>query len=156
MSMKVLLDPSDRVILRALQKNAGATLETLSEQTGISPASAWRRVKSLEASGVISAKVALLDPSKVARNLCVFAEVSLNDNAAATRDAFEAHIETLTEVMECHQISGRSGYLVKIRAEDISAYQELLSEALLSHGAVASVASTFSLRETKYQTALPI
>lgn len=150
------LEPADVAILRLLQKDATATLDTLAEGAALSPASAWRRVKAMEASGVITARVALADPAKTGRGLCVFADVSLHDHSGANRDAFERFVALAEEVMECHSMAGGRDYLLKIRVADVSAYEAFLMERLLAHKAVASASSSFSLRELKYTTALPV
>lgn len=150
------LSRADRAILRVLQRDAGATVEALAEAAGLSPASAWRRAKALEATGVVTARVALADPAKLDRALCVFADVSLREHAPERRAAFERFVAEAEEVMECHATSGGRDYLLKIRVRDVAAYEAFLMEALLAHPAVASASSSFSLRELKYATALPV
>ena len=55
-------DTIDRKILAILQRQADLPLEDLGAQVGLSRNAVWRRVKMLEAAGVIRARVALLDP----------------------------------------------------------------------------------------------
>ncbi|MEM7547726.1 MAG: Lrp/AsnC family transcriptional regulator [Pseudomonadota bacterium] len=153
---KFLLDARDLAILALLQRDATATLEALAEVAALSPASAWRRVKALEDAGVIAARVALVDPRKVGRGLCAFADVSLHDHAQENRAAFERFILAAEEVMECHSTAGARDYLLKIRVPDVAAYEAFLMEGLLAHPAVASASSSFSLRELKYATALAL
>ena len=152
----ISLSVADRAILRLLQSDAGATLEAIAEVANLSSASAWRRVKALEEAGVIRARAALLDPDKAGWGLCAFADVSLKDHSAENRRNFERFVEAADEVMECHSLAGARDYLLKIRAPDIAAYEAFLMERLLTHPAVASAASSFSLRELKYTTAVPV
>ncbi|QIE57068.1 Lrp/AsnC family transcriptional regulator [Pikeienuella piscinae] len=156
MSEEISLDIADRAILDLLQRDSGATLDRLSEVAHVSSASAWRRVKALEAAGVITARVALVNPAKVERRLCVFADVSLHDHDDKKRTAFERFIAAADEVMECHSTAGGRDYLLKIRVRDVAAYEAFLMERLLAHPSVASAVSSFSLRELKFTTALPI
>lgn len=153
---KFTLSSADAAILRLLQADASTTLDTLAETAGLSTASAWRRVKALEAAGVIVARVALANPAKTGRSLCVFADVSLHDHSRENRDAFERFVATAEDVMECHSTAGGRDYLLKIRVADVAAYEAFLMENLLAHKAVASATSSFSLRELKYTTALPV
>lgn len=153
---KYPLSLPDAAILRLLQADASVTLETLAEAAALSTASAWRRVKALEVAGVIVGRVTLADPVKTARALCVFADVSLHDHTPANRDAFERFVATAEDVMECHSTAGGRDYLLKIRVADVAAYEVFLMEHLLAHKAVASATSSFSLRELKYTTALPV
>lgn len=153
---KITLTAQDRAILRLIQRDATATLEAIAEAAGLSSASAWRRVKALEAAGVIAARAALLDPARAGWGLCAFADVSLKDHSPENRRAFERFVAHADEVMECHSTAGARDYLLKIRAPDMAAYEAFLMERLLAHPAVASAASSFSLRELKFTTALPV
>lgn len=153
---EIILDAADAAILRRLQSDATATLDALAAAAALSPASAWRRVKSLEETGVIAARVALLNPARAGRGLCVFADVSLHDHSPANREAFERFVAGAEEVMECHSTAGARDYLLKVRVRDVAAYEEFLMETLLAHPAVASASSSFSLKELKHTTALPV
>ncbi len=156
MSEEIPLSVSDRAILRLLQENAAATLDDLAAAANLSAASAWRRVKALEAAGAIRARVALLDPAALGRGLCVFADVSLRDHGAERRAAFERFVAAAEEIMECHSTAGGRDYLLKIRVRDVAAYEAFLMERLLAHPSVASATSSFALKELKYATALPV
>ena len=153
---EIPLDAQDLAILRALQTDGAATLDALAEAAAMSPASAWRRVRSLEETGVIARRVALIDPQRAGRGLCAFADVSLKDHAPDRRRAFEAFVQDAPEIMECHATSGDRDYVLKIRVEDMSAYEAFLMERLLAHPDVASASTGFSLRDIKYTTALPL
>ena len=150
------LTNADRAILRLIRANAAATLDEIASAASLSSASAWRRVKALEAAGVIAGRATLLDPAKAGWRLCAFADVSLKDHSAGNRRSFERFIAGAEEVLECHSLAGARDYLLKIRAPDIEAFEAFLMERLLAHPAVASAASSFSLRELKFTTALPV
>ena len=153
---KNTLSPVDLAILRTIQEDATATLEQIAGTAGSSTASAWRRVKAMEDAGVITGRVAVLDPTKTGWPLCAFADVSLKDHSGDNRRSFERFVTSADEVMECHSLAGARDYLLKIRAPDIQAYEAFLMERLLAHPAVASASSSFSLRELKFTTALPV
>lgn len=153
---KLSLDKTDWAILRVLQRDAAATLDSVAAAAALSTASAWRRIKALEAAGVIAGRATLLDPARAGFTLCAFADVTLKDHSQGNRRAFERFVEAAEEVMECHSLAGARDYLLKIRAPDIAAYEAFLMERLLAHPAVASAASSFSLRQLKFTTALPI
>ena len=55
------MDSKDRNILKAIQNDANLTVSELAKKVNLSTSSCWRRVQSLEESGVIKAKVTLLD-----------------------------------------------------------------------------------------------
>ncbi|MEL7465568.1 MAG: Lrp/AsnC family transcriptional regulator [Pseudomonadota bacterium] len=152
----VPLTDMDRAVLRLIQADANATLDDIAASAGLSTASAWRRIKALEKAGVIDKRVTILSPDAAGWPLCAFADVSLKDHSAGNRRSFERFVTTAEEVMECHSLAGARDYLLKIRAPDIAAYEAFLMERLLAHPAVASASSSFSLRELKFTTALPV
>ena len=73
-----------------------------------------------------------------------------------TRRAFEAHVETLPEVMECYSVSGDRDYVLLIISRDMEAYNRFLNRDILDHPSVHSASSSFALRRVKYTTALPL
>lgn len=143
-------------LLRELQSDASLSLADLSARTGIPQSTLWRKLNDLEATGVIRARVAVLDPGKVGAKLCVLAQISLKDHSEATVSGFTALIRRLPEVLECHSISGQADYMLKVRCRDVEAYEAFMSHHLLRSGFVREVHSSFALKEIKATTALPL
>ena len=56
------LDEIDREIVRLLQADASLTARELAEHVGLTATPVWRRVQILESAGVITGRVALVDP----------------------------------------------------------------------------------------------
>ena len=59
------LDKFDREILRVLQQDATVSMADLSQRVGLSHTPCWRRVKRMEADGIILGKVTLLNSKKL-------------------------------------------------------------------------------------------
>ena len=143
-------------LLQALQSNAALSLAELAEVAGVGTSTAWRKVQEFEAAGIIRGRVALLDPARTGAGLCIFATVRLSDHSEATIAAFSRVIRSHPEIMEAHSISGTSDYMLKIRCADVAAYEAFMTHNLLRNDTVKSVESSFSLKELKYTTALPL
>lgn len=60
-----MIDEKDRIIIDTLRKNARITLSELAKLVGISDVAVKKRIKKLEASGVIRGYRALIDPFKL-------------------------------------------------------------------------------------------
>src|SRR6478736_5133860 len=85
--------PIDRVARRiaaALQRDGRQSAQQLAEGVGLSATPVWRRVKELEASGVIRGYVALLDREKLGLSICVLAHVTLVRHSEGAVEQFEA------------------------------------------------------------------
>jgi Lrp/AsnC family transcriptional regulator, leucine-responsive regulatory protein len=70
-----LFDRQDVVLLTELQRDSHQTVQQLAERVGLSSTPCWKRIKEMEANGVIRGYTALIDREKVGLALCVIAEV---------------------------------------------------------------------------------
>jgi Lrp/AsnC family transcriptional regulator len=150
------LDGIDRRILEALQGDALLSNAELADRVGSSSASCWRRVKALEAAGVIGPAVRLLDPHKIGRGVNVLCNVRMRSHVRDARQAFEDFVSARPEVMESYSMSGEWDYLLRIVVADVADYERFLMRVLLDHPSVATAASHFALSQTKYTTRLPL
>jgi DNA-binding Lrp family transcriptional regulator len=150
------LTKKDRALLMVLQKDATLTLKQLAERLAMSQASVWRRVQELEANGVISGRVTLVDPRQVGLSVCSIVQIHLKDHNVKSRAVFEQFVTERPEIMECYAITGAFDYLLIVRSPDVEAYEHFLMHYLLDNPVVATAVSNFSLRQLKYTTALPM
>ena len=141
------LDKFDREILRVLQQDATVSMADLSQRVGLSHTPCWRRVKRMEADGIILGKVTLLNSKKLNLGVSVFI-YSLTD--------FESAVQNIDEIVECHTTSGEKDYLLKVIVESIEEYEFLLKTKLTHLPLVDHLSSTFALKQVKNTTELPI
>jgi DNA-binding Lrp family transcriptional regulator len=146
----------DRKILAILQEDARRPNVDLAQAVGLSPSPCLRRVKHLEEAGVIRAHVSLLDPAAVGLPVSVFVQVTLERQVETALDRFETVMRERPEVMECYLMTGDSDYLLRIVVPDLAAYQRFVMDHLTKVAGVASIKSSFALRQVKYRTALPL
>jgi DNA-binding Lrp family transcriptional regulator len=150
------LDAIDRRILARLQENARLPNVELAEAVGLSPSPCLRRVRDLEEAGVIRRHVTLVDPAAVGLPVSVFVSVTLERQVERALEVFEAAILERPEVMECYLMTGDFDYLLRIVVADLTAYERFLMDHLTRVPGVASIKSSFALKQVKYRTALPL
>jgi len=150
------LDAIDRKILTLLQENARLANVDLAESVGLSPSPCLRRVRELEEGGVIRRYVTLLDPVPIGLPVSVFVNVTLERQVEHALEHFEAAILERPEVMECYLMTGDSDYLLRVVTADLAAYERFLMDHLTRVPGVASIKSSFALKQVKYRTALPL
>jgi len=150
------LDAIDRRILRHLQENARTTSAELAERAGISASPCWRRVKALEERGVIARYVTLLDAASLGLSISVFTSVSLEKQIEPALETFQKAVRRRPEVMECYLMTGDFDYLLRVVVPNLDAYERFLMDHLTRVPGVASIKSSFALKQVKYTTALPI
>jgi Lrp/AsnC family transcriptional regulator len=150
------LEPLDRRILKALQADASLSNAELAERVGSSAASVWRRIKAMEAEGVLGPTVRLVSPERVGRGVDVICHVRMRSHSREARAAFQDFIDARDEVLECFSMTGEWDYLLRVVVADVAGYDQFLMRVLLEHPSVASAASHFALSRTKYTTAVPV
>ena len=150
------LDEIDCNILQTLQTNARISNVELAEQVNLSPSPCLRRVRRLEEEGIIRSAVTLLDPAQVGLPVSVFVQVSLERQVDDALENFERAIVARPEVMECYLMTGDSDYLLRVVAPDLDGFQHFLLEHLTRIHGVASIKSSFALKQVSYRTALPL
>jgi len=149
-------DRATREILEALQRDGRQSTQQLADQVGLSATPVWRRIKELEDSGVIRRHVALVDREKLGLDICVLAYVSLVRHSEGAVEQFERLVQATREIIECHAITGDADYVIKVVVPDMKAYDQFLQSQIFKVPGVASVRSNVTLREVKYETALPV
>ena len=154
------LDKLDRQILRMLQADGRATYDQIAEQVSLSPSAVLRRVKRLEASGVIDSYVALVRPESVGLVLTAYLNVRLEKHTESHKrnpmDAFRASVQTWPEVVECASLTGEMDYLLRVLVEDMAHYSRFIMDTLLKHPSVQDCKTSFVLDRVKATTAVPV
>jgi len=150
------IDDIDRRILSVLQSDGTVSHAELADRVGASTASCWRRIKALEAAGVLTGSVRLVDPAKIDRGVNVLCNIRMRSHARDARQAFEDFVDSRPEIVECFSMSGEWDYLLRIVVADVADYNHFLMHILLGQPAVANAASHFALSMTKYTTAIPV
>ena len=86
------LDKTDCEILHHVQLNAKMPNNELADAIGLSPSPCLRRVKALEANGIIKRYVAIIDAARVGLPISVFVSIRLRGQDRATLEEFETRI----------------------------------------------------------------
>lgn len=146
-----VLDSTDCFILNELQKDARISQAELASRVGLSTSACHRRVRRLEAEGVIAGYVMILDPEAVGRDLDVFVEVALVSQSKESLERFEQDVKDCPEVMSCHLVAGDADYLVHLAVQDHRDFERIHNQHLSQLPGVARLRSNFVIR-TVYQT----
>src|SRR5579883_1784310 len=152
----VALDRVDRRILNLLQEDNQITNLALAAAIGISPPPCLRRVRRLRESGVILRDVALVDRSKVGRNLMVFASITLERQREDLLANFERKMVAQPEVMQCYFVSGDADYLVVVNVPDMEAYNAFARRVFANEPNIRMFRSSFALSVVKYDTKIAL
>lgn len=143
------IDPKDRAILDLLCKDSKLSHQQIAEMLGSSQASVWRRIKSLEDRGIIEGYGARINQEKLGLELTAYALITLNRHSRDSVGDFEKQIRRSPAILECHSVTGQADYILKIRTENIRAYELFLNDTLFHAPGVDHVHTSISLRAVK-------
>lgn len=149
------LDALDVKILECLQADGRITNQELSERVGLSPSPCLRRVRQLEADGIITGYVALVSPDHVGLTISAFVRVRLNQQDEKHLAIFETAVADFPEVMECYLMTGEADYQLRVLVPSLSDFEDVLRRLTRIEG-VAQVTTSFALRPIVYKTAVPV
>ena len=148
-------DEIDQAILTRLQRDASPSIEELAAAVNLSRNACWRRIKQMEASGLIKARVALLDASKLNVGLTAFIALKATEHSSAWLTRFSKAVKDIPEIIGAYRMTGDIDYLLIAMIPDVAAYDELYKR-LIDKVALADVSSSFVMEEIKATTALPL
>src|SRR6185436_1466719 len=134
------MDAIDRKILAVLQKDASLSVAEIGNRVGLSSTPCWKRIQRLEAEGVITRRVAVLDQDKLGLGVTVFVSVETGDHSEQWLKTFAPVVGAMPEVMEFYRMAG-----------DVEFYKKLIAAIPLKN-----VTSRFAMEKIKSTTELPI
>lgn len=156
MTNSAQLDDIDRKILTALQRDGSLSNHDLAALIGLSPSPCLRRVRMLQAAGLITRYVALVDPQEIGLDITAFVRVSLDRQEASKLDQFEKAVARWPEVLECYLMTGEADYQLRVVARTLGDYETFLRQKLTKAPGVSKIQSSLAFRPIIYRTELPI
>jgi len=115
----------------------------------------WRRVKALEAAGVITARVTLLDPARLGLGLMVFMLIRTNAHAPDWLEKFSAATRGMPQILGVYRMTGDLDYLIRARVADMADYDRLY-QALIRRVPLSDVSASFVMEQIKDTHQLPL
>ena len=146
------IDTTDLRILDRLQTDASLTNDALAKSVHTSAATCLRRVRRLVEAGVITRRVALLDPARVGIALTAFVEITLDRQSAEAAAAFEARAVADPSVRQVHRVAPGPDFLLLVQVRDMEAWQALVQRLFTDDANVRNVKAFFSTRCAKLET----
>jgi Lrp/AsnC family transcriptional regulator, leucine-responsive regulatory protein len=150
------VDRVDRAIVTALQAEGRIANVDLADRVALSPSACLRRVKALEADGVIAGYRAELDRAKAGLGLTVFLELRVESHSRDNWMRVEEALRAIPAVVGAHVISGAADFLVEAVVPDLAGYERLLLEDILAIPTIVDARSNFVIRTVVNRGPLPL
>ena len=119
------LDGFDLAILSVLQDDNRTPQHEIGARVHLSAAAVQRRIRRMEASGVIRANAAIVDPAKVGRPITIIVGVQIDSERADLLDATRDELASAPEVQQCYYVTGDVDFFLVVTASDMSDYEEI-------------------------------
>lgn len=126
----IKIDNYNERILRELESSGRISNAELADVVGLSPSACLRRVQELEPVGIIKGYRAVLNKTELGVGFTAYIAVGLSDHTTKSILAFEKAINRSKEVRECHNITGKVEYLLRVETADLAAYKVFHLETL--------------------------
>lgn len=156
MNEKIDLDHHSLLILQELQRDSRQTVQQIAESVGLSPTPCWKRIKEMEAAGVISGYTALVDRAKVGLDLMVVVEANLSQHTEELVRQFERAVAATPQIVRCLSTTGQADYILTVLVPGIAEYEQFLHAELFKLPGVTHVRSSIVLKEIKAEVRLPV
>lgn len=150
------MDSKDRQIIRALQQDGRMTNQTLADKVNLSPSPCLRRLRNLEATGVIRGFSVDVDPVAYGLPITAFVQVRLERHSEATVQHFEKCVTQLDEVQECHMLTGGVDYLLRVVVAGLDAYEDFIRKRIHPIGGIGSIDTSFVYGTIKKTSVFPM
>ena len=149
------LDKLDHKILQILQENSKITNLDLSKRIGLSPAPTLERVKKLEQIGVVQSYHASVNAHAIGLSVSTFLMGTLAWHKPNALNNFLEKIQTIEEIVECYIITGDADFMMKIVAQDIPSYENLLFKKISQIPEIERTRTLMTLSSVKVSKVLP-
>ncbi len=127
----IMLDVTDRRILRQFLADPEAANARLAERAGVTPASLWRRLERMRASGVISAIQNRINWRALGWEVEVSLRFTLDKTNPRAFDEFIAAARGVPEVIEIQTFLGSVDIRLSVIARDMAHWQQIYRDHVL-------------------------
>lgn len=149
------MDAKDRQIIRTLQRDGRMTNQDLAEAVNLSPSPCLRRIRNLEAKGVIQGYSADVDAAAYGMPITVFVRIRLERHNETDVKNFERQVRLIDDVLECHVMTGAMDYQLRVLVPGLEAYEDFIRNRIHPIGGIASIDTSFVYGTVKKTAVFP-
>ncbi len=151
-----MLDDSDKRLLRHLQADPAQPVGTLAEAAHLPLATAYKRLDRLKADGVLLGQHTVIDWQALGYAVEVSLRITLDKTNSRAFDDFIEAARDVAEVIEIQTFLGRVDARLKIIARDLSEYQKIYRNRILTLPHIADIEALMQVATIKNSQALPL
>ena len=156
MSHKDSLDRIDLRILQALQEDAQIKNRVLADRVALSPSACLRRIRDLEARGLITGYRAHVAIDRIRTVTIVIAQASFERHSVGRFVDFDEWVARTPEIVESVRISGHYDYMLRVVVSDIHDWKRIMREMTDGNFGVEKIVSNFLMEDMKSFKGYPL
>ncbi|QDZ02032.1 Lrp/AsnC family transcriptional regulator [Nitratireductor mangrovi] len=156
MNLNSTLDPADRILLDALQRDARVKLEALAEEVGLSASAVQRRIARLRETGVIAGECVVLDPKAAGNRVTVIVELMLERERSALTEGLKRWLIAAEEVQSAWGVTGETDFVLVVTAPDLESYERFTRRMMDDNEVIREFRSSVALNRLKHTLFVPV
>lgn len=141
------IDAIDRTLLRELSLDAGQSAGALARKVNLSQPATYRRLRRLEAAGVLAGRWLDLDLERLGLGVTVFLGIKLATKGRVSLQDFERAIAAIPEVQSVQHVLGLYDYRLRVVARDLPDFERVLRRRIMTLPGVGEVEANVLLSE---------
>ena len=138
------IDDTDRKILSFLVRDARMAYLEIARECGVSGAAIHQRIKRLEKQGIVIGSRLLVEPEALGLNVCAFVQIALVEGNKMME--VKEELTKIPELVECHFVTGKYTFLIKLYCRDNEHLMNIVTEKLLKIPYIQSTETLLSLQ----------
>jgi DNA-binding Lrp family transcriptional regulator len=127
------LDLLDRRLVELVQTDGSLTNERMSEQVGLSPSAIQRRIRRLEAAGIIERRIAVVDPAKVGASALFVVGVEVERERPELVQSLRKWLVLESAIQQAYYVTGTSDYVLFVVAPDLAEFDAFMSRMMIEN-----------------------
>jgi DNA-binding Lrp family transcriptional regulator len=150
------LDRFDLAILKALQADNRMPQRLIAKAVGLSAPAVQRRIRRLEASGVVQANVAVVDPLRVGQAITLLVEVEMESERTQVFDAAKRSFAAAEEVQQCYYVTGEADFVLVVMVRSMADYEALTKRLFFANNKVRRFRTFVAMDRVKVGLTVPL
>lgn len=143
------LDDTDRALIRALARDASQSAGALGRRFGLSQPATWRRIRKIEAKGILKGRRLHLNAEALGFGVTVFLGVKLATKGRVSLEDFERAVSAIPEVQQVEHVLGLYDYRLRVVARDLPDFERVLRRRIMTLPGAGEVEANVLLSEER-------
>jgi len=146
---KEIMDRIDFRLLDLVQRDATLTNEQLADLVGSSASAVHRRLKRMNADGVIKRISAIVDQAAIGRPLTIVVGLEIERKQPDLYNRLQRWLESEDAIQQAYNVTGSSDFVIVLTAKSVEDYDRLMDVMLETNPNIKKYSTNVVLRSFK-------